>query len=190
MPNTGYDLRFFEAGIAEMEQYLLSKDIYWPIGISAPAGEISYPKLTLGTLLLVQKRLEATASTAQEQAEFLGLQNRLNAIRSRWRAAWGKKAQSEFRARLSLWRDFLSDYRKDPGAHYDRLGYEVGRRVMLHLLAAEADELPQAHIDLLAALDAHLKAVLRPGAFIWDSELSKSFPPDIFWYLYGSLPEI
>ena len=50
-----------------MEQYLLSKDIYWPVGVSTSAGETPYPKLTLGTLLLVQQRLEAlTVSTAQQ----------------------------------------------------------------------------------------------------------------------------
>lgn len=189
MPSPEYDLRFFQAGIAEMEQYLLAKDIYWPVGISALPGETPYPKLTLGTLLLVQQRLEATTSTAGQHAELLKLKNQLNAVRSRWRTAWGKKAQAEFRARLNLWRDFLSDYRKEPGAHFDRFGYEVGRRAMLHLLAAEADELSQAHVDLLAALDAQLKAVLRPGAFAWDASLSASFPPQEFWYLYGSLPE-
>jgi hypothetical protein len=189
MPSTEYDLIFFRASIGEMEHYLLSKDIYWPAGVSTSVGETPYPKLTLGTLLVVQKRLEATASSAQQQAEFLSLQNKLNAVRARWRAAWGKKAQAEFRARLSLWRDFLSDYRKDPGAHYDRYGYEVGRRVMLHLLNTEADEFPQAYHDLLAALDKHLKAVLQPGEFVWEPELSKSFPPDVYWYLYGSLPD-
>lgn len=190
MPSAEYDLRFFQAGIAEMERYLLSKDIYWPVGISAPSGETPYPKLTLGTLLLIQQRLEATAASAGQYAEFLELKNRLNAIRSRWRKAWGKKAQVEFRSRLNLWRDFLSDYRKDPGAHYDRFGYEVGRRAMLHLLTVEADGLPQAYIDLLAALDEQLKAVLQPGAFTWNPELSTGFPPDIFWYLYGNLPEV
>jgi hypothetical protein len=189
MPSTEYDMRFFQAGIEELEQYLLSKDIYWPIGISALVGEPTYPQLTLGALLLVQERLEATAGTAQQQAEFQKLQDQLNAIRSHWRAAWGKKAQVEFRARLNLWRDFLSDYRNDPGAHYDRFGYEAGRRVMLQLLYPEADELPQAHIELLAALDAQLKALLQPGAFVWELKLAKSFPPDTYWYLYGSLPQ-
>lgn len=190
MPTVEYDLRFFQAGIAEMESYLLAQDIYWPISVSAPVGKAPYPKLTLGTLLLVQLRLEAFINAPQPQTNYQSLFNQLQGIRMRWNAAWRKKAQMEFRARLNLWRDFLSDYHKDPEAHYDRFSYEVNRRVILHLLYAEADQIPIAQHDLLLALDTQLKAILQPGTFIWDIRLSSSFPPDPYWYLYGNLPSI
>jgi hypothetical protein len=189
MPSPDYDLTFFQSALESLEQYLLAGDIYWPVSAVAPHGSPPYPTLTLGTMLLVQQQLNATAGAPAQQTAFRGMQDNMNIIRSQWLSAWRKKAQAEFRARLNLWRDFLQEYRKDPEAHYDRYGYEVGRRVMLQLLAGEASDLPSAQVELLVQLDRLLKTFFQPGAFIWEAELSPSFPEEIYWYLYGSLSE-
>lgn len=189
MPSTAYDLRYVQAGVEQIENYLLSNDIYRPVGVNAPFGETPYPQLTLGVLLLASQRLRATAILPSQQAEATRLEMALQASRSHWRSAWGKKAAAEFHARLNLWSDFLQDYHKEPAAHYDRYPYEVGRRVVLELLLPETIDLPEAERQLLAALDQALHAIFHPGSFVWEPGLRASFPQETYWYLYGEIPK-
>lgn len=189
MATAEYEIRYLRAGIEIGEKYLLAKDIYWPVGIRAPWGEPPYPQLTLGGLFLALKRAAALEKTQPQQAELDDLSMQLDALRSRWRTAWGKKASAEFRARLVLWRDFLEEYRQQPAANGDRYPYEVGRRVMLDLLQEDALDLHPAQVDLLDGLDLLLKAILVKGDFVWDVALQGSFPAAKYWYLYGRLRE-
>jgi hypothetical protein len=189
MLTASYDLNYLRAGLDQLESYLLSKDIYRPLGLQPAHGLPPYPQLTLGWLLLARLRAQATAQTPAERLELERLSLQLDALRSRWRSAWGLKAQAEARARLNLWRDFLEEYRQDPAANSDRFAYEVNRRLLLDLLAPEADSLPAAALQALAGLDGWLRAVLLPGSFIWEAPLAVSFPPAPYWYLYGKLPD-
>lgn len=187
MPSFEYDLRYLQAGIDQLEAYLLAGELYWPIGINPPKSEPPYAQLTLGGLLLARQRLRATAETPKQQAEQARVEQRLEALRGQWRTAWGKKARQDFHARLNLWRDFLEEYRQRPSAHYDRYAYEVGRRAQLHLLAPEAIDLPPAELQTIEGLDKLLRAVFSPGAFVWEQSLARSFSPTTYWYLYGAL---
>lgn len=189
MPSAEYDLWYLRDGIDLLENYLLSKDIYWPVGVAPPAGDPPYPQLTLGNLLLSHQRARATAQTPNQRAEFDRLMAVLGAIRAHWRVAMAKKAEAEFHARLILWRDFLEEYRKTPSANYNRYSYEVNRRVILDLLGRETYDLPQAETELLDSLDKLLKSILVMSGFIWEPELIAAFSVDRFWYLYGYLPK-
>jgi hypothetical protein len=185
MPSVEYDLRYLKAGASSLENYLLSNDLYWPIGASPPAGEPPYPRLTLGAIQIAQKRSHARSLSAEQQAELSRLDELIDAIRARWRSAWKQKAAAEFRSRLNLWRNYIQDYRSNPEGNVDRYAYEVGRRVQLQLLDQEVDDLPETEMKLLDGLDKFLLAVLIPGPFIWESQLEAAFPRDIYWYLYG-----
>jgi hypothetical protein len=189
MPTFEYDFHFLHAGVEQLESYLLAKDIYRPAGVKAPAGEPPYPQLTLGALLLAKERVKVSVQTSRQQADLDRLLNELETIRSKWRSAWGRKASTEFRARLNLWADFLHEYRTHPEAHDDRYAYEVSRRVMLQLLHPDTLDLPEADVDLLAALDILHKAVFSAGEFIWEEDLKTAFPENPYWYLYGKLPK-
>jgi hypothetical protein len=190
MLTTPHDLQYLQAGLDQLESYLLSKDLYRPIGIRAAHGQPPYPQLTLGWLLLARLRGQATAQTPAQLAELQRLSQQVDALRSRWRTAWGDKAQAEFRARLNLWRDFLEEYRQAPASNYDRYAYEVNRRLLLELLVPEATRPPEADLQALAGLDSLLRAVFVPGAFIWEPALAPSFPQPTCWYLYGKLPDV
>ncbi len=170
-----------------MESYLLSKDIYRPIGTNPPAGEPPYPQLTLGWMLLSRKRAAVTANQPAQRQEFTHSTSQLESLRSHWRSAWGKKAAQEFRARLNLWRDFLNDYRQHPEADYNRYAYEVSRRVLLELLEPEADGLEAADREMLSGLDGLLHSVFQAGGFVWESALEGAFPRQPYWYLYGGV---
>ena len=189
MKSFDYDLRYLKAGVDELESYLLSENLYWPLDVKAQANEPAFPNLTLGNLLLSKARLLARHRTLEQDLQLGAILPRLDQVRSQWRAAWNKKAARSLHSRLNTWRDFLEEYRKAPDAHYDRYAYEVGRRVMLDLLLPELGAPQEELTGLLSRLDALLQTLLLPGNFIWDAELAGGFPPADFWYLYGSLPE-
>jgi hypothetical protein len=182
-----YDLRFLQAGLELLEEYLLSNDLYWPIGVGAPVGEPPYPQFNLGSLELALTRVPAFRLTAAQQTQLDDLTAQINDIRARWRTNWGEKARAEFHGRLNLWRDFLMDYQESPESNYDRYAYEVNRRVQLKLLREEAERISYEEIKLLDSLDRLLEASFQPGEFVWEAELSSSFPPQIYWYLYGNV---
>jgi hypothetical protein len=168
MPSPAEDRKYIEKGIDALENYLLSDVIYYPM--IAPM-----PSLTLGGLMLAQRRLNA-----YEDASPLDM--RLDTLRTRWRATWEKKAAQELRTRLKLWENYLNEYRynEDLAEYY---AHEVRLRVMLGLLTDELKEEP----DELFVLDQLLRANFIPGEFIWDEVLSVEFSRDDFWFLYGSL---
>lgn len=185
-----YELNFLEAGIPELQAYLLSNEIYWPLGLAAPAEGQPYPQMTLGWILLSLKRAEAWGHTGLYPAQTKKLETlrgQMQETRAHWLTAWRKKAGQEFSSRLKLWTNFINEYRgdKNNAAQYS---YEVQRRAILQILSEEADDLPPTERDLLQTTDSFLRAVLRPGGFVWEPELAASFPQGLYWYLYGSLP--
>jgi hypothetical protein len=186
MPTAEYDKNYLEAGLAAIEAYLQSSEVFWPIGIQAPRGENVYPQLSLGGLLLARERLRVRLATGGEAGLQKALQE-LAGARSRWPVAWERKATAEFPIRLNLWRDFLEDYRQSPVGQTGRYAYEIGRRVQLHLLLPETRNLPAAYVELLSSLDGYHASVFVPGDFAWEAALTPGFPQDPYWYLYGSL---
>ena len=187
MLSAEYDLGYLRAGIPALENYLLSNDLYWPIGASSPSGERPYPRLTLGGLLLAQKRAHARDLTPAQRDELARLDEQMDDVRNRWQVAWERKAGRSFQARLRLWNNFLEDYRESPSANADRYHYEVERRVMLHLLMNEAKAISEADMELLRGLDKVVRSALVPDDFIWDPEHENGFPREPYWYLYGQL---
>jgi hypothetical protein len=189
MVSIEYDLNYLAEAVPSLEGYLHSTEIYWAVGGSPPAGHPAYPRLTLGNVLLSRARLRAWEGGSRLSPEQAGRLSRLDielgALRSKWRVAWSNKAGREFSARLRLWRDYLEEYRENPAGNVDRFAYEVGRRVMLQLLAQEADKVPPAEKELLAGLDRILEAVLVPAGFVWELELAAAFPREVYPYLYG-----
>lgn len=176
MTSIGQDRAYLEAGIPELENYLLSDELYWPV----TARGYNLPRLTLGGLLLTKTRLQAQG----EQIESLLAQ--LEAVRAKWQVAWEKKAGREFQSRFGLWGNYLSDYRQQPEGNADSYPHEVRNRAMLQLLQPELpQELPER--EALAPLDSALRGNLVPGNFIWEPAVQPGFPRGEYWFLYGTL---
>lgn len=170
------DRAYLEAGVPELERYLLSDELYWPIS----ARGYNLPRLTIGGVLLTKQQLEARG----ERIESLMAQ--LDGVRSKWRVAWETKASREFGARMRLWSNYLTDYRQNPEGHADAYPHEVRYRVMLQLLMAEIHVQPSEQ-DTVSRLDGLLRANLTTGEFIWESDLQDGFPREVYWFLYGKL---
>ncbi len=188
MKSFEYDLRYLQSGVEELERYLLSDDIFWPVDIRPPAGEPGYPQLTLGGMLLSRKRLSTYNKTPKQTAQVQKLIADMDTVRSNWRVAWEKKATRSFGVRLKMWRDFIEEYRQSPLDNSDRYPYEVRLRTMLALLQMEGGGQVSAEVDLLVILDKFLDTVMITGDFVWEAELQPGFPEHVYWYLYGRLP--
>ncbi|MDD5466819.1 MAG: hypothetical protein PHS96_03340 [Anaerolineales bacterium] len=186
MTSANYDLAYVQAGVASLEAYLLSGELYWPLDAAPLPGEPPYPRLTLGGLLLAVRRASGRRLSPAEVTLLRESEHELEATRRRWAAAWQGKARREFTSRLRLWRDYLNDYRENPQEHLDRYAYEARRRVMLELLLPETGETPAAELELLGALDRVLHGVFAQDGFIWEAELAPAFPEAPYWYLWGT----
>ena len=176
MTSAEKDRAYLEAGIPELENYLLSDELFWPI----TARGYDLPRLTIGGLLLAKTRLEARGERTE------ALLTRLDAFRSKWQVAWETKAGREFQSRFGLWGNYLTDYRQNPEGHADAYPHEVRNRAMLQLLKPELpEELPE--LEALSPLDSVVRTSLSPGDFIWDPALQSGFPREEYWFLYGKL---
>lgn len=189
MPSVEYDLGYLESAVVLLERYLLSKEIYWKLKANSPPGDPSYPSLTLGSLLLSRARIQHRRLTGKQRIRKNSVEKELDRIRMKWRTAWGNKAREEFRSRLDLWRNFVEEFRHDPQEHYDRYAYEVNRRVMLHLLEGEANDIPNSQREMLNGLDRILNGLMIPGEFVWDAQLEPGFAPETYPYLYRAFKE-
>jgi hypothetical protein len=190
MHSAAYDLVYFKAALDSLEEYLLSKELYWPAGAPAPSGEPPFPAVTPGGIVLARARLLARKAggglSLQQVDAFSAAAKRFDETIARWRVAWENKAGADYQARLKLWRDFVEEYRKKPEAHYDRYGYEVERRAELDLLEGMGAAVAPVQVELLLALDGVLRGLLLPGPFVWEAAVAGGFPSTRFWYLYGT----
>ena len=157
---TQKDNQYLSAGVPELENYLLSKELYYPIGLNLP-------QLTLGGVLLSLARMGTQAAQFEAQVE---------AIRSKWQAAWDVKSSREVRARSELWVNYLAEYREDPKSGARLYSPNVRYRAMLSLLGKVEED-----------SDTFVKSVFKEGKFVWEEECAPNFPPKTFWYLYGTL---
>lgn len=176
MTSAEKDRAYLEAGIPELEDYLLSDELFWPI----TARGFDLPRLTIGGVLLAMTRLQARGAGIES------LVAQLDAVRSKWRVAWETKAGRGVQTRMRLWGNYLADYRQNPEGQADVYPHEVRYRVMLHLLLAELPASPSEQKEL-TQLDSLLRVNLVSGDFIWEAELQPGFPREVYWYLYGKL---
>ena len=170
---------YLQAGIGQLQDYLLSDELFWPLGIQG------YLNLTLGGLLYYQRCAHALVVTASEQRLYQKISSELDSSRTRWRVAWQRKATWEFQSRLRQWGQALNEIRHEAEKNVPYYHSEVRTRVILSLLIPEVGELTSADQEQYESQNVLLRTMLKTGAFIWGPELEPAFPQDEFWYLWG-----
>jgi hypothetical protein len=167
----------------ELKTYLLSPELFWPLG-----GRIAESsRLTLGNLLFTLHALEARSLQMDTS-----LQMRLTKYESSWESAqikWAtaisKKALQEMGARANLWRGYLGDLSEGLGS---RLHYatEVRNRVLFELLLPlpAQDEQYEHLLAAMRSLDTRFASMSAPGPFVWDAAYAAAFPKEQFEALY------
>ena len=169
------DKAFFQAGLQQLEEYLLSKELYWASSVHTT----DFTQITLGAMLLVRERLKGWRTPGLTE-----LSMQMDAVRLKWRSAWDEKARREVRARGELWKNYFVEARNHPVEAARQYPYEVRLRAILTLLMDDIRETPA---DWLTSFDAELRRILKGDAFVWDPSLAWNFPQESFWFLYGTL---
>jgi len=182
--NISYYQTYLQAGIDNLEKYLLSDSLYGNLGMTSHLGQ-NYPTLTLGGILLNQKFADCLIETETQRFSLQKLETQLDTMRTRWRVAWERKATWEFRSRLEQWGHILSEIRNEPNENLPYYRYEVRTRVILSLLQLEIGELAPAYLEQFESQNLLLQMMLDPGDFIWDTNLSSAFRQEDYWFLWG-----
>jgi hypothetical protein len=178
------EFNYLQAGLEELEAYLLSEDLFW--SVTAPPKSRPLPKLTLGSLLLAIAKLKAYSTGSQlspaQKTEYSQLKRGVEAHRDKWAVAWQTKAAREYTSRLRQWVHYLNELSKKEETHAPYYRSEVRIRVLLELLREYAPAQSQPDLD---QLDVVLRPKLTAADFIWDAELQPAFPQKEYWFLYG-----
>lgn len=179
------DLKILEAMAAEMDEYLRSQTLFWPLPDS------SMPRLTLGGYLMRQYRLsqlrELLESTEQERLDAAIEQFNLALVEKVVR--FEQHAHEELHARLRQWSEYLRDLTKESFAAADFYPSAVETRAMIKALLDKLEmppyELDQRVLPEVEAYDRALRNHWRPGDFVWPAEWQSAYPRQPFWWLYG-----
>lgn len=177
------DLNILTKMADELKDYLLAEPIFWQM--QAPS---SFPKLSLGLLLLTLARLEAVnARLSQEQrATHNATARQVEATLGSWQVAAEKKAERELRTRVNLWKQFWDDCSENPRTCAEQYPHDVVQRVIAGLLLYKYPRVADsAAARSLEALDRLARGQLMGKEFVWASELQEGFPQAEHWYLYG-----
>ncbi len=183
-----YYLSLLARILDELEDYLLSTSLFWPLSGRPPPGEPRFPRLTPGTLLLTSDALEAQSPdlSTQETEDYRRLRQTMWVLLEDHRSLLGRKAVEEMNQRLTLWRTYLGDLFEE-GRNVSEYPQQVRNRVIyerlfdLLIYESEAEE----HRDNISALDASLRLIFQSGSFLWDSRLESVYPPESYWFLSG-----
>ena len=188
MPAIEQDLKFIHIAAEELENFLLSGEVFWTIDPIGTAKGKAYPsRLSVGQILLALARIKAYPLSADISTDYHRSADRIQQIRSQWRATWDRKIGLEFPHRMRSWQQFWDEFSRDRRGAAFEYPIEVRIRTILALLEAEADSIPGADEARLGHFDQLLKSVFTLGEFIWDKTLVKSFPQPDFWFLYGTI---
>jgi hypothetical protein len=180
MRDPEFHLRALAASLENLQAYLLSKEVFWPMG--------SLPSLSLGRIFwdrtVLKARHELLAGPAAGELE--QLERELEDTQRRWRVAWEQKCTAELRTRINLWLAYLAELAESP-EESQSYPIEVRNRTLASYLRDAAGNQAEARAlgEALESLDARLRPTFRPGKFVWESELASAFPADRYWYLYG-----
>jgi DNA-binding PucR family transcriptional regulator len=167
------DRTFLDESLPQLQDYLLSGELYWNLGYGVPS-------LSIGNVLLALVRLDVVEPAKAQQ-----MRGKVDAVREKWHVAWTKKAAREAANRLRLWSQFLSEQQSTSGRSKAYYATEVRGRAILQLLLKEVPTAPEK--ATLAELDSALRGQFHPGKFVWGETYRPAFPPDEFWFLYGNL---
>jgi len=182
MPPTDALLQAFTHMLSELEEYLLSPELFWPL--SQRSSALPQDRLTLGNLLLSLDQINAVRQTwdGELEATFQKSFQLWEHSQARWQSAIEHKAGQEISSRMNLWRAYLSDLDEGQGAAFD-YSREVRNRVIIERLfdlGLSRDPWEKE----LQRLDQLNRSLSIPGEFLWTKSLESQYPPNPYWFLY------
>jgi len=190
------DWLLLEAGASELQDYLLSDELFWPVHAIPHAAETHELRLTNGNLLLSMARLGVVELSPQDRQRYKEFAAACEQTRTRWCANWQMKSQKEFQSRFRTWRNFLSELisslvrrssSPDETANWQQQYVsQVRLRVILQLLVEDTPNLEGKEM-LFADLDGRMQSLMVRGQFLWEEVYRQRFPEQNYWFLYSGL---
>lgn len=170
---------------AEMDEYLKSQTLFWPLSDS------SLPRLTLGGFLMRQYRLSHLRELLEpaEQARLDEAIERYNEALVEKVVRFEQHAHEELHARLRQWSEYLRDLSKESFAAGDFYPSAVQTRAMIEALVDKL-KMPPYELDEripteIKTYDRALRNYWRPGDFVYPVEWQPAYPRAVYWWLYG-----
>jgi hypothetical protein len=179
------DLKIVEAMASEMDEYLRSQTLFWPM----TKGNL--PRLTVGGYLMRQHRLMALKDLLEEAD-----QERLRKAVKTFDEAliekvvlFEERAHQELHARLRQWGEYLKELHDQSLGMGDYYPSHVQTRAMIAVLIHKMHEPPYKLdtriLDQLKVYDNVLRNYWEPGEFTWPEAWIPAYPEDEYWWLYG-----
>ena len=181
MPSLEQDWSFIQIAAVELDDYILSAELYWPLTSKSRA---QLPPLTPGNLLLCRARLSAFAWASSRQGELSKALGAGGRSLTKWSANWERKALREYGERLRLWQNYLNDLASDPMKNKNSYPQQVRGRVILQLLDEEFNASGGQTGNPLQGLDSRLRLLTHDSNFCWEEEIQNAFPREKYWFLY------
>jgi hypothetical protein len=179
------DLDILEAMASEMDEYLRSQTLFWPM----MKGNL--PRLTIGGYLSRQHRLLALRDLldASEQDRLETAIGKFEDSLVEKVVRFEERANEELRARLRQWGEYLKELHDRSLGMGDFYSSHVQTRAMLSSLVMKLQEQPyvldQQVLEQLDVYDNVLRNFWKPGAFIWPDGWQPAYPTAEYWWLYG-----
>lgn len=179
------DLEILEEMAAEMDSYLKSEVLFWPM---AKGG---MPRLTLGGYLMRQHRLVELKGllSDEEKARLDAAVEQFNGALVEKVVRLEQRANQELEARLRQWGEYLNDLARESGSSSAYYATAVEPRVMITALINKL-KLPPYRLeprvpDQVAMYDNNLRRRWDSGEFVWPEAWRAAYPEGSYWYLYG-----
>jgi len=180
------DLEILEAMAAEMDSYLRSDVLFWPM------AKGNMPRLTLGGYLMRQHRLLALEHLLDEAEK-----ERLDAAVAQFNEALVEKivrleqrAHQELHARLRQWAEYLKELSRESTSSRAYYVTAVETRAMITALVNKLKlppyQLNQRIPQEITMFDGNLRRRWHSGNFVWPEEWQPAYPKAIYWWLYGT----
>lgn len=168
--------------LAELEEYLLSPELFWPL--SQPGGIPGRDRLTLGNLMLSIDTLQADRQNWDLTSEtaFRKIEMQWDQSHEKWKSAIQRKAEAEMGSRINLWQAYLDDLDDGQAAGFD-YAHEVRNRVIIERLF-DLGLSQEGWGKALQNLDRLCRRLIVPVKFIWPSNLQEVYPQERYWFLY------
>jgi hypothetical protein len=179
------DLHILEAMASEMDEYLRSQVLFWPL------SQANLPRLTVGGYLMRQHRLLTLGhllnneEIARRDAAVVGFNQALDEKVVRFE----ERAHQELHARLRQWGEYLKELHDRNLAVADFYHAHVQTRAMISALIKKL-QLPPYEFDKrieaqLETYDGVLNNYWQPGEFVWPGGWQPAYPKSEYWWLYG-----
>jgi len=179
------DLKILEAMAAEMDEYLRSQVLFWPMSQS------NLPRLTIGGYLMRQHRLQQLSTmlsdselTRRDKAVEIFNQSLVEKV-----VRFEDRAHQDAHARLRQWGEYLKELNDRNLAAADFYQAHVQTRAMIAALITKL-EMPPYELDervpsQLETYDRVLRNFWHRGDFVWPEEWQAAYPQTGYWWLYG-----